>query len=172
MDWGSIRQAALLIAAFAVSPVAAAQEAQCDLYKQIIAEAPSGFKAYQDAPIPERSGSFLSNFLLPGFTCMVSDGPDKVFLCYAMRPNEGVAKIGYLLETASIRRCFPDWATRPPASTYQEGDPITEESIQFFNQIDDVEISIGVLRSHADTPEILPHLIGIGVIWRPLPIGA
>lgn len=167
-----MRLAALAIATLAVAPAAVAQdEFRCDFYKQLILEAPSGFEAYKGEPIPGRIGAFISTFHLTGLRCMVSDGPDNMFACYSGRANEGAAKISYMMETLLMSRCFPDWKTRQPASIYQEGDPIIDESIEYFTKIDGGEVSIGVLRAHMDMPEPAQQILGIAVVWRPPPLG-
>jgi hypothetical protein len=167
-----MKHAALLVAALALSPVAMAQDFdRCDFYNKVIAAAPTGFEPYQGTPIPDRPGIFTSTLNIPGNQCLATDGQENGFYCYTMLRNDGVAQIGYMVEMSAIRRCFPDWDTRPPASTMVEGDPIIDESIQFFKEIDNAEISIGVLRAHVDAPEPAPRIVGIGVIWRPLPTG-
>lgn len=167
-----MRLAALAIATLAATPVAVAQDGfRCDAYKKIIAEAASGFVAFKGEAVPGRTDLFMSTFNLDGFRCMVGDGPDKMFACYTGRPNEGAAKISYLMETLSVSRCFPDWKTRPPASIYQEGDPITDESVEYFTKLDGGAVSIGVLRAHMDTPEPAQQVLGIAVVWRSPPLG-
>jgi hypothetical protein len=175
MDWGShVRfDVFLAVAGLAATPIASAQEAsRCDTYNKIIAEAASGFEAFKGEAVPGRSTLFMSTYSLNGFRCMIGDGPDKMFICYTGTPTKDVAELSYTFETAAIQRCFPDWASRPPASIELAGDPITEAGIQFYSKVDDGEISIGAIRAHLDVPEPAPRILGIAVMWRPVRVGA
>lgn len=167
-----MKLAALAIAALAATPPAVAQDgSRCDTYKKLIAEASSGFDAFRGEAIPNRDELFISTYSLTGFRCMVGGGRYKMFACYTGRPNEGAAKVSYQMETSLVSRCFPDWKTRPPASIYQEGDPITDEIIEYFTTIDGSEVSIGILRAHMDMPEPAQQVMGITVVWRPPALG-